>query len=350
MTRLGLSATGAKACAILLASLLLLAACGGDDDSASTTSSTSDPGTTESTAPEPEESEAEDDPADAEIVELSVSASDLAAALTCPDEREHPEVPGVLLVPGTGLGSEENWALTLGGFLPAEGYDTCRVDLFETATGDIQVSAEFVVGALRAMAADGYDEIAVVGFSQGVLASRWALTWFPDVAPSVVDLIGIAGPSGGAAATAQLCTGMPCAAALHQMTAGSAFLNALDAAWPSVEGIPVTLIGSNSDTVVQVAEVDAVPGAEMILIQDVCPDREVDHVPLVADGVVAAIVLDALGDPGAASADRLPADVCDSTGIAADGWDAQAVNDGAFGAILGATPIDAEPPLAAYVD
>ena len=255
----------------------------------------------------------------------------------------------MLLVPGTGLGSEENWGLTLGAWLPAEGYDTCRIDLFEMATGDIQISAEYVVGALRTMAENGYDEIAVVGFSQGVLAARWALTWWPDVREPVVDLIGIAGPSGGAAATAQLCTGMPCAAALHQMTAGSDFLVALDGAWSDVSGIPATLIASATDTVVQVEEVDAVAGGEFILIQDLCPDREVDHVALVADGVVSAIVIDALANDGAASADRLSDDVCDSTTIAADGWDAQAVNDGAFGAILGATPIEAEPALADWV-
>lgn len=348
MTRPIQRRTWARVCAIFLSGSVLLAGCGDDDDSASTTSSTSDPGTTESSVPVTDETEADDEGPDEEpVAELGVSASDLAAALTCPDTREYPEVPGVLLVPGTGLGSEDIWALTLGDTLPGEGYDTCWVDLHETATGDIQVSAEYVVGALRSMVDDGYDEIAVVGFSQGVLAARWALTWWPAARQPVVDLIGIAGPSGGAASTAQLCTGMPCAAALQQMTAGSDFLTALDSAW-SGSDLPVTLIASSTDTVVQVEEVDAVAGAEVIVLQDICPGREVDHVELVADGVVVAIVVDALASDGPASVDNLPDDVCERGVIASDAWDAQAVNDGAFGAILAATPVEEEPPLADY--
>jgi triacylglycerol lipase len=340
----------AKAASLVIASALLLASCGDDDDPASTASPTSDPGTTLPAEPGPDDSGTDDsDPAgDPAGIELSEPAADLAAALTCPETREHPEVPGVLLVPGTGLGSEENWGLTLGASLPAEGYDTCTVDLLESATGDIQRSAEYVVAAIRAMSDAGYDEISIVAFSQGVLASRWALAWWPDVRDPVVDLVGIAGPSGGAAATAQLCAATPCAAALQQMTAGSEFLAALDRQWAGVDGIEVTLIASTTDTVISVDEVDAVDGATLVVVQDVCPEREVDHVPLVADGVVSAIVLDALGNDGTASSDRLDAGVCDAPSVAADGWDPQAVNDAAFGVIVTATAIDAEPPLAPY--
>jgi triacylglycerol lipase len=335
--------------ALLVAASVVLASCGDDDETSDPAPTTSDPGTRPSDDPDPVDEEGSDSdsttgPGD---IELSEPAAVLAAALSCPTERQHPEAPGVLLVPGTGLGSEGSWALTMGVALPDEGYDVCMVDLFEAATGDIQISAEYVVAAIRSMVSDGYDQIAVVGFSQGVLAARWALTWWPDVREPVVDLIGIAGPSGGAAATAPLCA-EACAAALHQMTAGSDFLTALDAAWPGVTGPAVTLIASTTDTVIALEEVDAVTGATLVVVQDICPDREVDHVEMLADGVVFAIVLDALGNAGPASADRLDTGVCDSTGIGADTWDASAVSDGAFGVILTAPMVPDEPPVAVY--
>lgn len=198
------------------------------------------------------------------------------------------------------------------------------------------------------MVADGYDEIAVVGFSQGVLAARWAFAWFPETRDRVAGLIGIAGPSGGPAATALLGADTPLATALHQMTAGSRFLAALDEQWAEVSGFDVTLIASETDTVVAVDEVDAVTGATTVVVQDACPDREVDHVALAADAVVFAVELDALGQDGPGSADRLVADVCDGDSIAVDGWDADAVSDGAFGAIVSAHPVDDEPDLPGY--
>jgi triacylglycerol lipase len=335
--------------ALLVAASVVLASCGDDDETSDPAPTTSDPGTIPSDDLDSDDVDGSDSdaitgPVD---VELSEPAAALAAAVSCPPEREHPEAPGVLLIPGTGLGSEGSWSLTMGAALPGERFDTCTVDLVDTATGDIQRSAEYVVAAIRSMVDDGYDQIAVVGFSQGVLAARWALTWWPDVREPVVDLIGIAGPSGGAAATVPLCA-EACAAALHQMTAGSDFLTALDAAWSGGTRPAVTLIASTTDTVIALEEVDAIDGATLVVVQDICPDREVDHVEMLADGVVFAIVLDALGNAGPGSADRLDAGVCDSTGIGADTWDASAVSDGAFGVILTAPMVPDEPPLASY--
>ena len=327
--------------AVLAALLLVLASCGDDDtDDASDPSSDPDPETVDETDG--------DDTADPVAVALSEPGDVLAASLSCPDERRHPEVPGVLLVPGTGLGSEDAFSLTLVPALEAEGHDVCTVDLVDSATGDITRSAEHVVAAIRTMNDQGYDEVAVVGFSQGVLAARWALTFWPDVREPVTDLVGVAGPSGGAATTAPLCADAPCAAALHQMTAGSAFLTALDDAWPDLDSIAVTLIASDSDTVVAVDEVDAVPGANLVLVQDVCEAREVDHVAMLADAVVFEVILDAVSNDGTASAERIDSEVCGGTDIGADGWDADAVNDAAFGVILTAAVVEDEPPLPAY--
>src|SRR5690606_35884378 len=80
---------------------LLSAACGDDDGVSSTASETTTPSTTEPAATTTTAGEvAEVD----ELDEIALSEPDdvLAAAVSCPAERAHPDSPGVLLVPGTG--------------------------------------------------------------------------------------------------------------------------------------------------------------------------------------------------------------------------------------------------------
>lgn len=342
---------------LLLAALLVLGACGSDDTSASDGDTAPENTATDDTAGDDTETAADDPAGDAEDVEaddpagdagpeLAEPEADIAAARHCLDEGSG-DAGAVLLVPGTGLTAADSYGPTLAPALVSAGYVVCTVDLVDTATGDIQRSAERVVAALRSMADEGHDDIALVGFSQGALASRWALTWWPDVRARVADFVSISGPHGGAAGAAPLCA-EGCAAALHQLIPGSAFLTALDAAWEALDDSPsVTLLGSDADTVVSVAEA-AIGDTTPIRVQDVCPDRAVDHVALLAEPVVHALVLDALAEDGPADPARLAADVCDGEPVAAEGWDPVAVTGASFGVILGATPEAAEPPLAAY--
>jgi pimeloyl-ACP methyl ester carboxylesterase len=336
--------------AALMAMMLVLAGCGDDDgdDSAVDPETTTTETTEASTDDGGDESDGEDEDEAEEPAgpELSEDPADLDAAFACLDEGSG-DAGAVLLVPGTGLTSEGSYAATLAPALAADGFAVCTVDLVDTATGDIQRSAEYVVAALRSMAADGHEEIALVGFSQGAVASRWAITWWDDVRALVTDLVSISGPHGGAAGAAPLCAA-GCAAALHQMTPGSAFLTALDEAWAALDDTPpLTLIGSDADTVVSVAEA-AVGDQAPIRVQEICPDRATDHVALLAEPVVHALLLDALTNDGPADPGRIDATVCDGESLAADGWDPLEVTNASFGVILGATPVTEEPPLAAY--
>ncbi|CAN5465043.1 hypothetical protein BH18ACT1_BH18ACT1_06010 [soil metagenome] len=99
---------------------------------------------------------------------LSVPTATLDAALSCPASFTSERQP-VLLVHGTFVTPEENWSWNYGRALPARGYDVCTVRLPARATGDIQVASEYVVHAVRRIAAQSGGKVDVLGHSQGGL-------------------------------------------------------------------------------------------------------------------------------------------------------------------------------------
>ncbi|MFJ9597926.1 esterase/lipase family protein [Streptomyces virginiae] len=78
---------------------------------------------------------------------LSVPAATLDAALSCPASFSSSKEP-VLLVHGEGSNAAETWSWGIQESLTAAGFDVCTVDLPDHAIGDLQVSAEYVVGAV----------------------------------------------------------------------------------------------------------------------------------------------------------------------------------------------------------
>jgi len=83
---------------------------------------------------------------------LTTPRSDLQQALTCNGDLSTAHRKPVLLVHGTFADSEINWNWNYKQALPARGEPACTVDLPNLSAGDIQVSTEYVVYAIRAMA------------------------------------------------------------------------------------------------------------------------------------------------------------------------------------------------------
>jgi pimeloyl-ACP methyl ester carboxylesterase len=304
-----------------------------------TTTPPTEPATTEPATTEPATTEpATTVPAPA----LGEDEAALASALTCEANADAETV--VLLVHGTGSTPDESFGSGLLRTLPGEGYEVCTVALPGRAVGDIQVSAQYVVAAVRSIAADSSRPVALVGHSQGVLVSRWAMANYPDVAAATSMLVAIAGPNSGAPVIDSLCTA-GCAPSLHQMKVGSAFLTALDSAWASVT-VPVTVIRSTTDEFVPPESAAAIADAVIVTVQDVCADRATSHAGLLADSVAVTAVSSALTHAGAADPADLSADLCASP-IAAgmDGEALAAAGNAAFGAVLSATPVPTEPPV-----
>lgn len=235
---------------------------------------------------------------------------DLAAALACPAAFAHPEHPAVLLVHGTGSNPAESWSWNWVEVLPTVGFDVCTVELPGYALVDIQLSSEYVVYAVRRMHELTGQPISIIGHSQGTLQPRWALRWWDDVRGSVDDFISMAGPHHGISFAETCVTLQGCAEAMWQMRSESRFLGALNAGDETPGAVSYTSLYTEDDesiTPVATAELD---GAANVLIQVLCPNREVGHGGFLHDAVVFAVVIDALTHPGPADPARVAPATC----------------------------------------
>ncbi|MER6910382.1 hypothetical protein ABT354_01715 [Streptomyces sp. NPDC000594] len=233
----------------------------------------------------------------------------LAAALDCPADFPRSRREPVLLVHGTGVDADLNWGWNYAPALRDRGYDVCTVDLPDRSTGDIQESAEYVVHAAAALHTATGRRTDVIAHSQGGLQIRWGLTWWPGLRGMVDDVVSLGTPEHGTSAGDLLCT-LPCAAAAHQMTRGSAFLTALNSGDETPGNVDYTSIHTRDDMVATPHRTAVKEGARNIGVQEVCGIRLVTHIGLVYDSVVFRLAQDALGHPGPADPRRLPPGAC----------------------------------------
>jgi len=246
---------------------------------------------------------------------LAIPVSSLQQALKCSGDLAGAQSDPVLLVHGTFADSAINWSWNYVEALPAVGVPACTVDLPDRSAGDIQVSTEYVVYAIRAMAQESGRRVAVMGHSQGGLEARWALRWWPDLRHLVSDVIMLNTPNQGSAFPDAICTGPGfCAASLYQMRSDSAFLASLNEGRDTVGRVPFTAIGTADDNVFVLPQQTVLNGKgrniSNILVQDLCPDHHVDHVSVAFDGPTYAIVVDALGRKGPADVGRIDTAAC----------------------------------------
>ncbi|WP_300013931.1 lipase [Pseudonocardia sp.] len=287
---------------------------------------------------------------------LSVPAAALDAALECTDGGA--ELDPVLLIPGTGLTPGPNFDWNYEPLFLAQDRAYCTVELPFAATGDIQVAAEYVVHALRAMG-PGTD---VVGYSQGGMIGRWALKYWPDTRDLVDDLVGLAPSNHGTLDADVLCAGGPCAPAIHQQALTAEFIDTLNTGPETVAGVDYTVAYTLFDEVVVP---NAVPPASSplrggegeianIAVQQVCPGHVAEHLTLgTFDPVAAAIALDALDTDGPADRTRIDPAVCRVPFMPGVDPLTFPTDLARFGAAVGtgiatAPLVPAEPPLAAY--
>jgi pimeloyl-ACP methyl ester carboxylesterase len=281
---------------------------------------------------------------------LSVPQAQLAASLSCPAEFS-PWLDPVLLVHGTATNSRDSWSQNYSHVLPARGFSVCTVDLPDRALDDIQVSTEYVVNAVRTIAAASGRRVDVIGHSQGTLEMRWALRWWPDMASLVDDFISLAGPHHGASGAEQVCFTGSCAPAVQQMRPPSHFLAALNRGDETPGDVDYTSIFSSNDELVQPPRSAMLDGAVNIFVQELCPGRPVHHGALLYDAVVFALVNDALTHEGPAGPARFDAATCTQAwmpGMAEPVTTNVVLYGPAFAAVLAHSTVAEEPPLAPY--
>jgi len=282
-----------------------------------------------------------------------VPRAQLAAALSCPAHLDRSAHEPVLLVHGTGLNADESWAWNYAKTLPALGWAACAVTLPDKALGDIQVASEYVVYAIRRMAALSHRRVDVVTHSQGGMEGRWAVRWWTSARDDVDDLVLIASPNHGITA-ADLCADSGnCWPAVWQMRTGSAFLTALNRGDETPGAVSYTNVYSLTDELVEPSTTVPLAGASNVAVQSICPGRPVHHGGLLDDAVAGALVLDALSHPGGADPARVSVAVCAQAfmpGVtAADAVMGNAILYSHAAQAFSEHPgVTAEPPLAPY--
>jgi hypothetical protein len=261
-------------------------------------------------------------PAAASGPDLTVPKEDLEAAFECPiDPTDATQTP-LMFVTGTGATGEQGYLIGQDAF-EAYGHPVCYVNFPDFTTADIQVSVEYLVYGLRKEFKMAGRPIAIFGISQGGLLPRFALTYWPDLRKKVTDVLSAAGTHHGTnVGAAESCSETsPCIPAGWQQRRGSNLLDAINSQPDETPGdVSYSTVRSLTDQTVQPQggknPTSALDGASNILIQDVCPGRETNHIGTAVDSVTFAAYVDAIehdgkGKKGAAKVSRFPADVCD---------------------------------------
>jgi hypothetical protein len=249
---------------------------------------------------------------------LSVPAAALAASLHCTSTVTKAAREPILLVPGTNLDPSSNFSWNYERAFAALHWPYCTVTLPFHTMGDVQVAGEYVVSALRTMAARSGRKVEVLGYSQGGMLPRWALRWWPDTRSLVDDVVGL-DPSNHGTLDAQALCHADCPPAYWQQASGSHYDDALNSRTETFAGIDYTVVFSHTDEIV-VPNTDASGSSSLhtgagrianIAVQDICPADPSEHLAMGSyDAVGYALAVDAFTHPGTASAARVPASVC----------------------------------------
>ena len=253
---------------------------------------------------------------------LETAQETLDAALRC-SGFTHPDKPAVLLVHGTFTSGYEQYNWTYLPLLADRGFDVCTVTYPDRGLGDQQVSAEYVVNALRRLHAKTGRKVAMIGHSQGASMPRWALKWWPSARDAVDDFVMEAGPNHGTTQSSTLTSMLPLSSlpvgllpeSVYQFDPNSQFTQAVNRGDETPGDISYTSLYSGFyDELVQPATPVPTAGLDWqqnnpqvsnLMLQDICPNRFVDHVTIgLTDRLAFELVLDAISNPGPANVAR----------------------------------------------
>ncbi len=248
---------------------------------------------------------------------LTVEKAKLRHSFACSAGVRNAKVEPVLLIAATGVDSKHNFSWNYEPLFDAKGIPWCTSDQYgkrSTNNTDIQVRGEYLTYAIRRMSRMAGRKIAVMGHSQGGMAMRWPLRFWPDTRKLVDDVIGMAGTNRGTT-MADSCDPKACTAADAQQASTSKFIAALNSRAQTFPRISYTEIYTDLDEVVtpqpHASSVSGPGRITNVAIQDVCPDDPDEHLGIgTASPAAAALALDALGHPGPANPDRIGPGVC----------------------------------------
>jgi pimeloyl-ACP methyl ester carboxylesterase len=258
-------------------------------------------------------------------LQSSVEARDQALNCTA---FENPDKPPVLLVHGTIATGTMQYTTFYTPQLVARGFDVCIVTYPDRGLGDQQISAEYIVHALREIHAETGREVAMIGHSQGATMPRWAIKHWASAREALADFVLIAGPHHGTTVALPAALGETLLSALgldslpvgtvpeafYQFTPDSDFVAVLNAEDETPGDIDYTNLYTLFDELVQPAAPEPTaaldfgqdnPNVANILLQDVCPGHLAEHLSIgTTDTLAFELAVDAISNPGPADFER----------------------------------------------
>src|SRR3954471_17857206 len=227
----------------------------------------------------------------------------------CAPSAAHPDP--VVLVHGTWMDRTVSWNL-LGEKLIADGYCVFALDYGNRGTQPVADSAPELgafVDAVRQRT--GAAKVAIVGHSQGGMMPRYYLKFGGGI-DKVSELIGLAPSNHGSADSSgfgQYAAEYGDSPAAGDQLAGSPFMQKLngdgvDAPQPGSGEIDYTVISTRNDEIVTPYTSQALAGPASVVtnvvVQDKCPEDQVEHIALPYDPVAVQWASNALDRAGPA--------------------------------------------------
>jgi pimeloyl-ACP methyl ester carboxylesterase len=247
---------------------------------------------------------------------LQVPRDLLAHSLACSPNLETSKRKPVLFLHGTFVDPALEFWWNYKRVFDADKRPYCLLTMPHRATGDIQISAEYVVYAIRTMHRRSGHQVDIIGHSQGGMIGRWATRFWPDTRPMVDDIVGLAPSNHGI--NPALCQ-LACQPSMWQQSIGSQFLSALNAGQETFAGISYTVIYTHLDEFVTpnlndhgLSTLHTGAGRiSNVATQDICPTNTADHLTIgTSDPVGYALAIDAIDHPGPADPTRIDRRVC----------------------------------------
>ncbi|WP_336083997.1 esterase/lipase family protein [Nocardia sp. SSK8] len=234
----------------------------------------------------------------------------------CVPGAEHPRP--IVLVHGTDSSAYSDWA-GIGPQLVAAGYCVFALNYGGApgagtyGTEDMRISfAQLAAFVDDVLAATGAAQVDLVGFSQGATVSRFYINKLGG-APKVGTWVGLASPSYGGVMyglvpVGQAVPGMMdvyakvTSTAAVQQAQGEPLMVELNAGGDTVPGVRYVTVGSRVDEMIQPFDNIALhgPGAQNLVLQDLCADDLTGHFHMVYDPFVQQLlqrVLDPVRGP-----------------------------------------------------
>jgi len=293
---------------------------------------------------------------------LRVDRAKLRASVDCSPGVTNADRAPVLLVPATGVNSTQNYSWNYEHLFEMEGIPFCTSDqqgFRNSNQTDIQVRGEYLTYAIRKVHRMANRKIAILGHSQGGMAMRWPLRFWPDTRRMVDDVIGAAGTNRGTDVAKIGCSDEDkedCSPAGEQQSSDSNFIPALNSRSQTFRSISYTEIFTEADETVRppryASSVSGPGKISNVEIHEVCPNSTADHLEIgTVDPGAAALTLDALDHPGPAKPGRVSPTVC--AALYQPGVDEQEAPEQIASALealyLNEGPIGPEPRLRCYV-